>query len=93
MSKNLDRLQVMRHENVAFDSGANPDFQVTSATRNAREMQRMLHELNLKSRLIDRRMAGLDTAEAMRQQALAEHGSAQQAEAVVIEDIDPAAPK
>lgn len=54
----------------ATDSGANPDFQVTSATRNAREMERTLSLLNLKIDTLDRRSASLAAMEKRKEKAI-----------------------
>lgn len=81
----INRLKVMRHDEVAFDSGANPDFQVTSATRNAQNMQRLMQNLALQSKALDKRMAALDSANALRQQAREAALVAQEPDPVLIE--------
>lgn len=53
------RVQRTGYGDGANDSGANPDFMVTSATRNARETERTLRMLQLKTATLDRRMAAL----------------------------------
>lgn len=51
------RLQRMNFGSVARQSGANPDFKVTSATRNERELKLMLTRLNKRSDLLERKLA------------------------------------
>ena len=46
----------------AFESGANPDFKVTSATRQAREMAILMDRLTAKDTVLDRKLAALNGA-------------------------------
>lgn len=64
-----NRLQPMSYGEGQFDSGANPDFQVTSATRNAREMASLMGKLSFQSKLLDRKLQAVDTALASRKEA------------------------
>lgn len=64
-----NRLQSMPYGEGEFDSGANPDFQVTSATRNAREMASLMGKLAFQSKLLDRKLQAVDTALAGRSEA------------------------
>lgn len=57
---NLQRNSAQKFGSVAFESGANPDFVVTSATRNAREMELLVNSLRVKDRLLERRIADYD---------------------------------
>lgn len=64
----MTRLSVIKHP-LRHESAANPAFQVTSATRNEREMRLMLHSMTLQSDRLERRMAALDITEKRRPKA------------------------
>lgn len=66
----LPRVLRVPYGKGATDSGANPDFQVTSASRNAREMQRTLSLLNLKMDTLDRRAAAMSAMERRKEKAI-----------------------
>lgn len=53
----------------ANDSGANPDFVVTSASRNARETERTLRNLQRKTASLDRRLAAFNALSAAYEKA------------------------
>lgn len=58
-----DRLKRQDFGDLATESGANPDFTVTSADRMARELQRKLNGIDQTSRKLERRLATLDAIE------------------------------
>lgn len=60
MGTKPSRLSPIPYGDGQFDSGANPDFQVTSATRNAREMERLLRTVRSQSTLLDRKLRAVD---------------------------------
>lgn len=60
------RLERVAYGEGASDSGANPDFTVTSASRTAREMALLMEGLTAKSKAMDRRLAH---AEALQRRA------------------------
>ena len=54
----------------AFESGANPDFKVTSATRQARELDLLMKRLTDKDTVLDRKIAALNGAAKRKGKAL-----------------------
>ena len=81
----VSRLATMSYGEGQFDSGANPDFKVTSASRAAREMDRLLQTLAAKSDSLDKKMRGLLAAQKLRD----ENPSNSAPEPILIESPDP----
>lgn len=71
----------------ANQSGANPDFQVTSASRNAREMEIKMKSLTQKMASIDRRTAQLTDLERLSEKSVPD------SDAVVIDNDDSPPPQ
>lgn len=85
-AQKIARLSPMSYGEGAHESGANPDFQVTSASRAAREMDRLLQTLSARSDSLDRKMKALQAADDLRQRAAAVIA---QPDPVLIEPVDP----
>ena len=85
----VSRLKPMPYGEGEFDSGANPDFQETSASRNEREMKLLLSNLSAKSNLVEKRLAHLDKAAEMLAQKRASLAPVEaEADPVVIEPFN-----
>lgn len=54
---------IVEYGQGAFDTGANPDFQPTSATRQEKEMRLMLRRMHMATTKIEARAAALDSVE------------------------------
>lgn len=62
MMRGTDRARRVKYGDGSHDSGANPHFVVTSASRHQRELERQLKVITDRSDKLDRRLAALDAA-------------------------------
>lgn len=64
-----NRLYAVPYGEGSHDTGANPDFVVTSASRYERELKLTMDRLNKRSDLLDRKLSAMEGARSMRAEA------------------------
>lgn len=82
------RVYRVRYGEGSHASGANPEFVVTSASRNEREMQRTLRMLTTKSETLDRKLAAMETLRESRVELVEREGLGPKPDAVEVPQGD-----